>query len=77
MRLRVRAQSDRLNRARALGLIDENRANPARWKGHLDQLLPNPKKIGHFDARGGRADPGPPETIVIRIAIIAEACEVT
>jgi integrase len=30
-----------LNRARALGHIDEDRANPARWKGHLDQILPN------------------------------------
>jgi integrase len=29
-----------LNAARALGHIEENRANPARWKGHLDQLLP-------------------------------------
>jgi integrase len=29
-----------LNAARALGHIDENRANPARWKGHLDNLLP-------------------------------------
>jgi integrase len=38
-----------LNRARALDLIDENRANPARWKGHLDQLLPNPTKVN-----GGR-----------------------
>jgi len=28
-------------------LIDENRANPARWRGHLDQLMPNPKKVGH------------------------------
>jgi integrase len=35
-----------LNAARARGLIDENRANPARWKGHLDQLLSNPKKTG-------------------------------
>jgi integrase len=42
-----------LNSARALGLIDENRANPARWKGHLDQLLPNPKKVGQL--RGHRA----------------------
>jgi hypothetical protein len=25
------------NRARALGHIDEDRANPARWKGHLDK----------------------------------------
>jgi integrase len=45
LRLRGRIEAV-LNRARALGLIDENRANPARWKGHLDQLLPNPKKIG-------------------------------
>ena len=29
-----------LNAARALGHTDENRANPARWRGHLDQLLP-------------------------------------
>jgi integrase len=29
-----------LNAARALGFTDENRANPARWRGHLDQLLP-------------------------------------
>ncbi len=28
-----------LNAARVLGHTDENRANPARWKGHLDQLL--------------------------------------
>jgi hypothetical protein len=44
-RLRGRIEAV-LNRARALGLIDENRANPARCKGHLDQLLPNPKKVG-------------------------------
>jgi integrase len=44
-RLRGRIEAV-LNRARALGLIDESRANPARWKGHLDQLLPNPKKVG-------------------------------
>jgi integrase len=35
-----------LNAARALGHIDDDKANPARWKGHLDQLLPNPKKVG-------------------------------
>jgi hypothetical protein len=29
-----------LNAARALGFTDENRANPARWRGHLDQFLP-------------------------------------
>jgi integrase len=29
-----------LNAARALGHIDKDRANPARWKDHLDELLP-------------------------------------
>src|SRR5215475_1461416 len=35
-----------LDAARARGLIDENRANPARWRRHLEHLLPNPDKIG-------------------------------
>jgi integrase len=33
--------------AQALGHIPADRANPARWKGHLNKLLPDPKKIGH------------------------------
>jgi integrase len=32
--------------AQALGHIEADRANPARWRGHLDKLLPNPKKVG-------------------------------
>jgi integrase len=44
-RLRGRIEAV-LNRARALGLIGMDRANPARWKGHLDQLLPNPRRVG-------------------------------
>ena len=44
-RLRGRIETV-LNAARSLGHIEANRANPARWKGHLDNLLPNPKKIG-------------------------------
>jgi hypothetical protein len=32
-----------LDAARALGFSDENRGKPARWKGRLDQLLPNPR----------------------------------
>jgi integrase len=35
-----------LDSARALGHIDPDRANSARWRGHLDHLLPNPKKLG-------------------------------
>jgi integrase len=38
---RVRGRVETIiNAARALGHIDESRANPARWRGHLDQLLP-------------------------------------
>jgi integrase len=44
-RLRGRIEAI-LAAAQALGHIDQNRANPARWKGYLDKLLPNPKKIG-------------------------------
>jgi integrase len=40
-----------LNAARALGHTDENRANPARWRGHLDQLLPKQPSL----ARGNHA----------------------
>ena len=42
-----------IDAARALGHIDRDRANPARWKGHLDKLLPKPKKLaarGHHRA---------------------------
>ena len=41
-----------LDAARALGHIDEDRANPARWRGHLDKLLPKPAKLarGHHRA---------------------------
>ena len=34
-----------LDAARALGHIDEDKANPARWKGHLDHLLPKRNKL--------------------------------
>jgi integrase len=44
-RLRGRIEAI-LAAAQARGLMDANRANPARWKGYLDKLLPNPKKIG-------------------------------
>jgi integrase len=50
---RLRGRIERvLNAARALGHIDKDRANPARWKSHLDELLPKPKKLarGHHAA---------------------------
>jgi integrase len=41
-----------IDAARALGHISADRANPARWRGHLDKLLPKPKKLsrGHHAA---------------------------
>ena len=34
-----------IDAARALGHVPEDKANPARWKGHLDKLLPKRKKL--------------------------------
>ena len=41
-----------LDAARARGHIDRNEANPARWRGHLDKLLPKRAKLtrGHHAA---------------------------
>ena len=44
-RLRGRIEAV-IDMARALGHIDSDKANPARWKGHLDHLLPPAKKLG-------------------------------
>jgi integrase len=50
-RLRGRIEAV-LDAARALNHIPEDKANPARWKGHLDKLLPKPTKLsrGHQKA---------------------------
>ncbi|MGH6821021.1 MAG: tyrosine-type recombinase/integrase, partial [Methylocella sp.] len=50
-RLRGRIEAV-LDAARAKGLIARNEANPARWKGHLDKLLPKRQKLsrGHHAA---------------------------
>ena len=47
-RLRGRIQAV-LDAAQAHGHIADDKANPARWKGHLDKLLPRPAKLsrGH------------------------------
>jgi integrase len=51
LRLRGHIESV-LNTARAHGHIDADRANPARWRGHLELLLPKRKTAGarHFTA---------------------------
>jgi integrase len=50
-RLRGRIEAI-LDAARVLGHVDGNRANPARWKGHLQKVLPKPRKLtrGHHAA---------------------------
>ena len=50
---RLRGRIERvLNAARARGYIGKDIANPARWRDHLDKLLPKPKKLsrGHHVA---------------------------
>src|SRR5208337_4865837 len=51
-RLRARIEAV-LSSAQVAGHIDHDRPNPARWKGWLDQMLPNPKKVG--ERRGHHA----------------------
>jgi integrase len=50
-RLRGRIEAV-LDAARALGHIEEGKANPARWRGHLDKLLPKRATLtrGHHAA---------------------------
>lgn len=57
-RLRGRIEAI-LDAARARGLIAEDRANPARWRGHLDKLLPKRTKLsrGHHAALPWRDAP--------------------
>ncbi len=50
---RLRGQIEAvLDAARARGHIPRNEANPARWRGHLDKLLPRARKLtrGHHAA---------------------------
>jgi hypothetical protein len=48
-RLRGRIETV-LDAARALGHIHEDKANPARWRGHLDKLLPRKPEGDHYAA---------------------------
>jgi integrase len=50
-RLRARIEAV-IDAARAAGHVGRNEANPARWKGHLEKLLPKAKKLsrGHHVA---------------------------
>ena len=43
---------DVLNAAQVAGLVDSDKANPARWRGHLSHILPKNKRLqrGHHTA---------------------------
>jgi integrase len=58
-RLRGRIENV-LDAARARGLIPDDKANPARWRGHLEHLLPRRQKLSrkHFAAMPYSAVPG-------------------
>ena len=49
-RLRGRIETV-IDAARALGHVPEDKANPARWKGHLDHLLPKRNKLDQVHHR--------------------------
>lgn len=67
-----------LNAARARGLIPEDRANPARWRGHLDHLLPKRKRLqrGHHAALPWKQVPEFIAKLRLRPAVTARALEV-
>jgi integrase len=66
-----------LDAARARGLIPEDRANPARWRGHLSHLLPKKQKLqrGHHAAMPFGELPGFIETLRQRPATAASCLE--
>jgi integrase len=75
-RLRGRIEAV-LDAARAKGHIARNEANPARWRGHLDKLLPKPRKLtrGHHAAMPYAEVPGFIADIGRREATAARALE--
>jgi integrase len=75
-RLRGRIEAI-LDAARARGHIARNEANPARWRGHLDKLLPKRAKLtrGHHAARPYAEVPAFVVALRERPAIAAKALE--
>jgi integrase len=75
-RLRGRIEAV-LDAARARGHIARNEANPARWRGHLDKLLPKRAKLtrGHYAAMPYADVPAFVASLRERPAIAARALE--
>jgi integrase len=77
-RLRGRIETV-LDAARARGLIGQHEANPARWRGHLDKLLPKRQKLtrGHHAAMAFAEVPDFMARLRKRDAVAALALEFT
>jgi integrase len=77
-RLRGRIETV-LDAARARGLIGQHEANPARWRGHLDKLLPKRQKLtrGHHAAMPFAEVPDFMGRLRERDAVAARALEFT
>jgi integrase len=78
-RLRARIAAV-LDAAQALGHIDEDKRNPARWQGKLDKLLPDPAKLGdrhHHAAVDWKAMPEFVRTLRGAGGVAARALEFT
>ncbi len=77
-RLRGRIEAV-LDAARARGLVPHDQANPARWKGHLDKLLPKRQKLyrGHHKALPYSDVPAFVASLREREAVAALALEFT
>ena len=75
-RLRGRIEAV-LDAAKARGFIDRNEANPARWRGHLDKLLPKRAKLtrGHHAAMPYAEVPAFIAELRLRPATAARALE--
>jgi integrase len=75
-RLRGRIEAV-LDAAKAKGHIGRNEANPARWRGHLDKLLPKPAKLarGHHAAMPYADVPAFVAELRLREATAARALE--
>ena len=74
---RIRGRIERVLDAATVMGARNDKANPARWRGHLDQLLPRPKKLtrGHHPAMDWNDVPAFVAKLRARDAVTAKALE--
>lgn len=74
---RIRGRIERVLDAATVMGARSDKANPARWRGHLDQLLPRPRKLkrGHHPAMDWREVPAFMARLREREAVTARALE--